>query len=1174
MKSYRGARIYQCEVEGSGTVKAAVAVFDNDLDIIPYPKLTTNNIVVVGIRTRAWEIAVASYYFEPDQPIGPYLDQLTKIKLELGTKNLLIGGDANAKNTWWGSTTEDSRGEEMHGTLEELELQILNTGDMPTFYTVRGGIVYKSHVDVTACSLELIDLVDGWRIDAGVTSSDHNTILLYIKLKRDKGISITRTTRKYNTKKANWENFESKLGEYKIENNISLNYINGIANKEELEKLVNEYKNAIEKACDEAIPKSKNKVKITIPWWSEDLAVKKKEVSRKKNRIRNAAPVRRAMVVEDYTKEKEEYECLAKKAQTTSWKAFCEKQEGESMWEGIYRVIRRTTRRQEDLTLSSNGAFLNPKESAALLADTFYPRDREEEDDAEHRLTREVARRVNEWHHGEYHDPPFTPLELKTAVAQFNPKKAPGVDGFTSDICSRAICQDPDAFLALYNKCLELAHFPNIWKEATVVVLRKPGKEDYTNPKSYRPIGLLPVLGKVLERMVVARLKWQLVPRLSTRQFGFMPQRSTEDALYTLIKHVQDKLRLKKLMVLVSLDIEGAFDSAWWPAIKVRLAEEECPVNIRRLLDSYLEGRKVSVRYAGEESTRETNKGCVQGSIGGPILWNLLLDPLLHKMEESGYFIQAFADDIVLVVDGDTAAEVSRSANAALARVHGWGVRNKLRFAPHKTCAMLITNKLKYDTPALTMAGVDIGMVRSMKLLGVTIDDKLTFNDHVKNICKKAAEIYKQLARAAKVSWGLNRDIVHVIYTATIEPIVTYAAGAWAPATKKLGIRRRLGSVQRGFVQKLCKSYRTVSLNSALVLAGILPLDLRIQEAAALYEARRGSSQFVPGDREIECMVRFAETSHPAKQMALEFIRLEDQQLVNNQNEQAVRIFTDGSKIEGKVGAALSLWDSEGEVQNFKLTLAAYCTVYQAELLAICKATDVILKRNETTYGLYSDSMSALQTLAGHGSLHPLAVRARANIALALEQKKVVSFFWVKAHAGLPGNERADELAKEAALSSRRKPDYDQCPVSFIKRQIRMGSLDEWNRRYVSGETASVTRMFLPDAIAAYHVIRHVRPTGILTQILTGHGGFSEYLNRFKCKESSSCTCDPSVSESIPHILIECPIFAIERYNIEQELNIILKREEIGDIMLGKNREKFLNYCQKIAQKVISKNKK
>ena len=423
MKSYRGSRIYQCEVDGSGRVKAAIAVFDDDLDVIPYPKLTTNNIVVVGIRTKAWEIAVVSYYFEPDQPIGPYLDQLTRIKSEMATGRLLIGGDANAKSPWWGSIVEDSKGEEMSGTLEDLELQVLNTGDAPTFDTVRGGRVYNSHVDVTACSLDLFDLVDGWRVDTGATSSDHNTIFFEIKVKRDKGVNITRTTRKFNTRKADWDTFKDKLRDIKIENNINLNSIRGINSKVDLEELIVNYRDNILKACEDSIPKTSIKSKITCPWWSEELTVKKKEFTRLKNRIRNAAPVRRAMVVDEYLKAKEEYEMLAKSAQFASWKEFCRKQDREGVWEGIFRVIGRTARRQEELTLRSDGVFLNPSESAALLADTFYPEDRVDQDNADHRRIREAASRVNEWVHDEYHDPPFTSLELKTAVAGFNPKK-------------------------------------------------------------------------------------------------------------------------------------------------------------------------------------------------------------------------------------------------------------------------------------------------------------------------------------------------------------------------------------------------------------------------------------------------------------------------------------------------------------------------------------------------------------------------------------------------------------------------------------------------------------------------------------------------------------------------------------------------------------------------------
>lgn len=594
------------------------------------------------------------------------------------------------------------------------------------------------------------------------------------------------------------------------------------------------------------------------------------------------------------------------KAQVDKWKAFCEKQNTEGMWEGIYRVIRGTSKRQEDLPLEVEGSLLNPKDSVALLARTFYPDDETKGDNEDHCQTRAAAEQVNRLVHNETHDPQFTSVELKAAANSFNLKKAPGSDGLTADICQHAIKNDRGVFLALANKCLELSHFPIVWKEATVIVLRKPNKKSYTDPKSYRPIGLLPVFGKILEKMLVCRIKWHILPKLSTRQYGFMPQRSTEDSLYVLIKYIRKKLELKKIVTIISLDIEGAFDSAWWPKIRIRLEEENCPVNLRRLIDSYLQNRRVRVRYAGEEFEKVTSKGCVQGSIGGPIFWNILLDPLLQELEHRGDYCQAFADDIILVTVGDTGMEVERQANAALEHVRRWGVSNKLKFAPHKTNAMVLTRKLKYDTPLLTMGGIDIGMSREIKLLGVTIDEKLTFNSHVKNICVKALNVYKQLARAAKISWGLHPEVIRTIYTAVVEPIILYAASAWAPAAKKLGVQQQLGVVQRGFAQKLCKAYRTVSLSSALVLTGILPLDLKVQEAAALYEAKKGLPQPALGGRDVERMVRYSSTPHPAEYMDMQFSCLIDQE--HEDSAHAVKIYTDGSKIDGKVGAALSIW--------------------------------------------------------------------------------------------------------------------------------------------------------------------------------------------------------------------------------------------------------------------------
>lgn len=381
--------------------------------------------------------------------------------------------------------------------------------------------------------------------------------------------------------------------------------------------------------------------------------------------------------------------------------------------------------------------------------------------------------------------------------------------------------------------------------------------------------------------------------------------------------------------------------------------------------------------------------------------------------------------------------------------------------------------------------------------------------------------------------------------------------------------------MQRDFAQKIIKAHRTVSLNSALLLAGLLPLDIRIREAALLYEERKGHFRRVVGDREVERPVPVNRMAHPAANLDLKYgIIMDSAELEATNDQNALHIYTDGSKMEGKVGAALSIWKDEVEVGSKRYRLEPYCTVYQAELLALARATRVIMGSGASEFCIFCDSRAALDSIINNDCYHPLAVEARENIIALQGIGKIIKILWIKAHVGIKGNERADKLAKEAALKLKTKADYSACPVSYIKTQIRGTSIKEWHRRYDDGETASVTKAFFPRVETAYPIVRKLEFDQTLTQLMTGHGGFLSYLYRFKLRDSPACTCDSIYDETPLHIITECAIFSRERQDLETKLKIQICTVEIKNIMKNKKvRDSFITYCKDIVSKVISKNK-
>lgn len=160
-----------------------------------------------------------------------------------------------------------------------------------------------------------------------------------------------------------------------------------------------------------------------------------------------------------------------------------------------------------------------------------------------------------------------------------------------------------------------------------IIILLKDASGDAGQTKNYRPIVLLSAYGKILEKLIKEKILQTFSPLHLPAQFGFVQGRSTSDAL---IKYKNQITRsTKKYIMTIFVDVKGAFDNLWWPALSRAIRNRGAPNKLTAIIKNYLTNREVIYTRGNRSVSKKTTKGCPQGSVLGPTLWNLLLDELL-----------------------------------------------------------------------------------------------------------------------------------------------------------------------------------------------------------------------------------------------------------------------------------------------------------------------------------------------------------------------------------------------------------------------------------------------------------------------------------------------------------------------------------------------------------------
>lgn len=407
--------------------------------------------------------------------------------------------------------------------------------------------------------------------------------------------------------------------------------------------------------------------------------------------------------------------------------------------------------------------------------------------------------------------------EVKFFINGLKNSKAPGYDSINSLLLKKLPHSAYTFLVKVFNFCITNSYFPKDFKMAKVIPIGKIGK-DPKLPTSYRPISLLSSLDKVFEKIIFHRLTtfvedFNLIHKC---QYGFRAQHSTMHQVKRVVNIIKSNKNKRHSTGILFLDIEKAFDSIWHNGLIYKLHKMQIPLYLIKLIKSFLTDRSFIVDINGEQSaTRSIPAGVPQGSVLSPLLYTLYTSDFKLSRENDVAF---YADDSAFICHGKLSNAIVKRMQKAIVSASKYFTKWKIKVNECKSQAILFPyNKSPKRIPSakLTVEGREIGFSDSIKYLGITLDQKLTFKKHIHNTCINAIRcgrgLYPLLHRRSK----LNFKNKLLLYKMCIRPILTYGCQIWKDCAKTH--KRRLQIIQNKnlkIIYNLPRRFSTTELHT------------------------------------------------------------------------------------------------------------------------------------------------------------------------------------------------------------------------------------------------------------------------------------------------------------------------------------------------------------------------
>ena len=333
---------------------------------------------------------------------------------------------------------------------------------------------------------------------------------------------------------------------------------------------------------------------------------------------------------------------------------------------------------------------------------------------------------------------PTNKMEIAKIVAAFKIKKAPGDDELTNKIIKA--CFDLIPLEHLCNQTIKTGKYPDALKVGKVIPIHKGNSPD--DPNNYRPITLLSGINKIMEKVIHDRMYKFLENNnlIFKYQFGFRRNYSTSLALINVVEEIRQAIDEKKITLGIFLDLSKAFDLVNHDILLTKLEKIGIRGLPNSLIKSYLNARQQYVKINKSISKlQNVTLGVPQGSVLGPLLFLIYVNDLPKATTCN---IKMFADDTSIFINGKDADKLKEQAEICLNDITKWFHANKLIVNNDKTNYVVFSKKcIPEELDKLKFTNITITRKNNTKYLGMILDSKLTFNEHIKQMSKSLIKI-------------------------------------------------------------------------------------------------------------------------------------------------------------------------------------------------------------------------------------------------------------------------------------------------------------------------------------------------------------------------------------------------------------------------------------------------